>query len=88
MPERQQILQLWLSTAALDTNVVAWAFYDGADGEGPSVPTESPPYSSGVAALKDGWFLLQAPQPVAPRRDHGQHQSTGLTYGFVFERRV
>ena len=35
---RQQVLQLWLQSAALDTGVAAWAFHDGTDGAGPGRP--------------------------------------------------
>ncbi|MEZ5228985.1 MAG: hypothetical protein R2710_20670 [Acidimicrobiales bacterium] len=62
--DRQQVLQLWLSAAALDTTVIGWAFYDGTDGEAPGLPDERPPYATGVDALRDGWSLLQAPGPI------------------------
>jgi hypothetical protein len=87
MPVRQQILQLWLAEAALDSPVVAWAFHDGCDGRGPSLPTGEPPYATAVAALRDGWCLIQAPSPqgVAPGAEH----DTGpLRNEYVLERRV
>lgn len=82
MTERQQILQLWLKVAALDASVSAWSFYDGTDGALP-LPDEDPPYPTGVAALRDGWMLLQAPGPIGPDDTHGE-----LTAEFVFERRI
>lgn len=42
MAERQQILHLWLSAAALDTEVKAWAFYDGTDSTDGVGGTEGP----------------------------------------------
>ena len=81
---RQQVLYLWLSEGALDTPVVGWAFHDGAAGRGPRLPGEEPPYADGVAALRDGWRLLQSPPP--PPADGTE---TGyLQHEFVFERRV
>ncbi len=86
MAERQQVLHLWLKAAALDTEVTAWAFYDGTAGSGPAPvspgPSE-PPYRTGVEAMVDGWFLLQAPGPIDPAASNGE-----LSCEFVFQRRV
>ena len=81
--ERQQILQLWLQSAALDTGVAAWAFHDGTDGAGPGLPDGSPPYRTGLDALRDGWFLIAVPGPSPVEDVPG-----GLAAGFTFERRV
>lgn len=85
--ERQQVLQLWLAAAALDTSVVAWAFYDGsADTEGISaapLPDDDPPYRTGVSALRDGWMLLQAPGPLPVDRTDGD-----LGVEFIFQRTI
>jgi hypothetical protein len=42
------------------------------DGAGPALPGSSPPYASGVAALRDGWMLLQSSQLTAslPGNEH------------------
>jgi len=84
---RQQILYLWLAEGALDTAVIAWAFFDGAKGIGPSLPTGEPPYPTGLAALEDGWFILQspAPYPLTPGQDH---EIAYLPNEFIFERKV
>jgi hypothetical protein len=86
--QRQQVLQLWLAEGALDTKVVAWAFYDGCGGDGPELPREKPPYSTGVDALLDGWCLLQAPQPPPHLRPGMEHETGGLQHQYVFERRI
>lgn len=65
---RQQVLQLWLVAAALDTPTVGWAFFDGTAGRGPALPDAQPPYRDGVEALEDGWMLLQAPGPIEAER--------------------
>jgi hypothetical protein len=86
-PTRQQILYLWLAESALDSEVVAWAFHDGASGRGERIPSDDPPYATGVAALEDGWRLLQTPHVAMPPR--GQETDPAyLGYEFVFERRV
>ena len=94
--ERQQVLYLWAAGSALDSPTVGWAFHDGTDGAGPDLPTDvcdgaaregSPPYGSGVAALRDGWMLLQSAQLVPIATGH-EHQNSYLQYEFVFERRA
>lgn len=80
---RQQVLQLWLQSAALDTGVAAWAFHDGTDGAGPGLPEGSPPYRTGLDALRDGWFLIAVPGPTVVEDVPGE-----LAGGFTFERRV
>jgi hypothetical protein len=85
--ERQQVLYLWAAGSALDSPTVGWAFHDGADGVGDGIPDASPPYASGVDALRDGWLLLQSAQLV-PFVPGEEHRNSYLQYEFVFERRV
>ena len=85
--ERQQVLYLWLDTSALDGRVLGWAFHDGTRGTGPVLPDAQPPYASGVAALEDGWFLLQSSQLI-PAAPGAEHTTSFLQHEFVFERRV
>jgi len=87
MPTRQQVLYLWLAEGALDTGVVSWAFHDGCAGRGPQLPSEEPPYPTGVAALHDGWCLLQSPaaRPIPRGADH---EPGPLSNEYVFERRI
>lgn len=87
MSVRQQVLYLWLAEGALDMQTVGWAFHDGSAGRGAGLPDAEPPYGTGVAALEDGWFLLQSPvpPPVQPGAEYG---TSYLANEFVFERRV
>lgn len=79
---RQQILELWLHHDALDSGVSAWAFYDGTGGAAP-LPGGEPPYTTGVAALADGWFLIQGPGRL------GLDEIGGVPAArYVFERRI
>ena len=84
---RQQILYLWLNGSSLDDGVIGWAFHDGADGEGPTLPDTDPPYATGVHALRDGWMLFQSAQLIAPPPGE-EHTNSFLEYEFVFERRT
>ena len=87
MALRQQVLYLWLAEGALDTETVAWAFHDGTAGAGPQLPNDEPPYPTGLAALEDGWFLLQSPAPY-PLQPGKEHEVGYLANEFIFERRI
>lgn len=87
MPERQQVLYLWTNGSGLGAGVIGWAFHDGADGAGPSLPDGEPPYATGEAALRDGWCLLQSSQLLAPATG-AEHTNSYLDYEFVLERRL
>ena len=87
MTAREQVLDLWGGGSSLRASVVAWAFHDGADGAGPGLPDADPPYKSGEAALRDGWFLLQSAQLIPPPPGL-EHTNSYLEHEFVFERRV
>lgn len=79
---------LYLADSALDSDVVAWSFYDGTGARRHMAgDAESPPYDTGLAALLDGWRLIQA----NPLVDHvvGNEFRTGyLRYEFFFEKLV
>lgn len=86
--KRQKVLVLYLADSALDANVIAWAQYDGtAKAEYMAGDTETPPYASGLAALRDGWRLIQ----MAPLQTHApgaEFTTSYLKYEFLFEQWV
>ena len=64
---RQKILVLYLASSALDDAVRSWAIYDGTGKEAHTTGDEStPPYKTGLDALKDGWRAIQFPQLIPP----------------------
>ncbi|MEO3754548.1 hypothetical protein [Streptomyces sp. B6B3] len=85
---RQQVLVLYLGTSALDSEVIGWACYDGTGrtarttGDG-----EEPPYPTGLAALRDGWRLIQASQLIPPYPGH-EYDVSFLKHEFLFEQLV
>jgi hypothetical protein len=85
---RQQVLVLYLATSALDAHVVGWSQYDGT---GRTTPTtgdgDEPPYETGLAALQDGWRLIQAAQLIPPYPGH-EYDVSFLKHEFFFERIV
>ncbi|MGW2518938.1 hypothetical protein ACWC09_18385 [Streptomyces sp. NPDC001617] len=85
---RQQVLVLYLATSALDAPVIGWARYDGTGATRPTTgDTDEPPYETGVAALEDGWRLIQA-APLIPPYPGAEHETSFLKHEFFFERLV
>ncbi len=88
---RQQILILHLTNPDLGSDVISWALYDGAAPEDAlqmqSGDQEKPPYRSVLAAMRDGWFVLQIPTLPYYVRGH-EHEIGHLPYEYVLERKV
>ncbi|HLZ84568.1 MAG TPA: hypothetical protein VKQ54_13465 [Caulobacteraceae bacterium] len=82
---RQKVMVLYLANSALDSPVVGWAVYDGT-GERRHMAGDSdtPPYATGLDALKDGWRLFQASQ-LLPHHRGEEHDLAYLKYEFFFE---
>lgn len=88
---RQQILVLHLATSSLESQTVAWAFFDGAAGadarQMQSGDTDEPPYRSVLAAMQDGWRVFQFPTLPVYLPGH-EHETGHLPYEYVLERIV
>lgn len=88
MTERQQVMVLYLSSSALDTRVIAWAFYDGTGiTRHMAGDTDEPPYATGLDALLDGWRLIQA-SPLVSHVTGEEFKTDYLKYEFFFEKMV
>ncbi|WP_329266986.1 hypothetical protein [Streptomyces sp. NBC_01451] len=85
---RQQVLVLYLATSALDSPIVGWSLYDGTGRTSPTTgDNDEPPYETGVAALRDGWRLIQAAQLIPPNPGH-EYDVSFLKHEFFFEKLV
>lgn len=83
--ERQQILVLYLGSTNLESEVTGWAFYNGAGPE-EYVDDDTPPYATGLEALKDGWRLIRYPMLLDHDRRGGEFDLGYLKHEFVFEK--
>lgn len=83
---RQKILVLYLSNSALDSRVKGWTVYDGTGKASFTTgDSETPPYDTGLDALKDGWRCIQFPQLIPPYP--GMEYTTSFQRNeFVFEK--
>ena len=88
MSLRQQVLVLYLKSSALDTEVAAWATYDGT-GKTRHMAGDAatPPYKTGLGALEDGWRLIQA-SPLQPHPAGDEFRTSYLKYEFFFEKLI
>jgi len=85
---RQQLLVLYLHNPSLDSNVCAWSIFDGTGQEQHTTgDSEEPPYKSVVAAMRDGWRVIQLPQQY-PAYPGMEYNTSYLRYEFVLEKLV
>ncbi|MEZ4705773.1 MAG: hypothetical protein R3A44_01125 [Caldilineaceae bacterium] len=83
---RQKVLVLYLSNSALDSRVKGWSLYDGTGQSNPTTgDSDAPPYETGVAALKDGWRVIQFPQLIPPYPNM-EYTTSFQMYEFIFEK--
>jgi len=77
---------LYLQSSALDSAVVSWSFWDGTGKRDTMAGDEDePPYRTGLAALRDGWRLLQMSQ-LLPHAPGAEFRTSYQKYEFLFEK--
>ncbi len=85
---RQQLLFLWLANPNPTAAVVAWSLFDGAGrATGMAGDSDQPPYDSVLAAMRDGWRVIQVP-PVVAAAPGREHETGPLRFEFVLEKLV
>lgn len=86
MVTRQKVLILYLKDSALDADVIGWSQYDGTGATDHMAGDEdTPPYPTGIAALRDGWRLLQMSE-LHPHHRGDEFTTSYLKYEFLFEK--
>ena len=84
-PPRQELLFLYSENADLASSVVAWSRYSGAGRTYRSGDSDEPPYDSVVAAMVDGWRVLQVSQQL-PAPPGAEHTTAFLKFETLLER--
>ena len=85
---RQQLLVLYAATSSPESEVGAWSIFDGTGrqahmaGDG-----DKPPYASVLAAMRDGWRVIQLPRQEAALPG-AEHDTAFLKYEYVLEKLV
>ena len=83
---RQKLLLLYSHTPDLKSEVGAWTIYDATGQEHHTTgDSDTPPYRSVFAAMKDGWRVIQFPQQLPPYP--GMELSTSyLPFEYILEK--
>ena len=73
MPAVQDILVLFQTNPALDAAPVAWAHYEASKGTGIKdlIEESDPPYRNAMAAMRDGWEVIQMSEYKQRSEDDG-----------------
>jgi hypothetical protein len=84
--KRQNVLVLYLSNSALDSDVMGWSKYDGTGKENHTTGDSlEAPYKTGLHALRDGWRVIQFPQ-LNPPYPGEEYSTSFMKYEFIFEK--
>jgi len=85
---RQQLLLLYATTSSPESDVGAWSMFDGTGQRAHMAgDSDKPPYPSVVAAMRDGWRVIQLSQ-LTPAARGAEHDTSFLKYEFVLEKLV
>jgi len=85
---RQQLLFLYLTHPNPTADTIGWSFFDGtAQEQRTTGDAEVPPYPSVLAAMQDGWRVMQVSQQLPPYPGM-EHRTSYLPYEFILERLV
>jgi hypothetical protein len=83
---RQKLLVLYAHSPDLNSKVVAWSLFDGTRDEQPSTASEDEsPYTSIVAAMRDGWRVIQFPQQF-PAYPGMEYTTSFLKFEYILEK--
>ena len=83
---RQLILYLYGKSTNMRSPLAGWALYDPTRPQTPTLPSDDPPYESVLAAVADGWRVVQF--PIAKLYAYEGQDNDYLGYEFVLEKFV
>ncbi len=83
---RQKILVLHSGTPDLHSPIGAWAIYDGTGKDNATTgDSTTPPYKSVLAAMQDGWRVIQFPQ-LMPAYPGMELTTSYLRFEYILEK--
>lgn len=87
MAQVQDILVFFQTSPALDVTPVAWARYEASKGTGIKdlIEEENPPYKNAMAAMRDGWQVIQMSE-YKHRSEADGYELGPFPYQTVFSR--
>ena len=60
---RQLVLYLYSKSSNMRSPIASWMKYDATQPQEPTLPSQEPPYESVLAAVAEGWRIVQFPDP-------------------------
>lgn len=83
---RQKLLILYLHNPDLHSHPTSWTMYDATGKESHTTgDSDQPPYSSVVAAMRDGWRVIQFPQQF-PAYPGMEYATSYLKFEYILEK--
>ncbi len=85
-PLKQKILILYSGGSALDSEIVAWSFFDATENKKMVTgDSDEPPYESVFDAMKDGWRVIQI-SPIQSFQPGTEYSTGYLKFEHVLEK--
>ena len=81
---RQKVLYLYSKSTNMRSPLASWALYDPSRPQEPTLPSAEAPYESVLAALADGWRVVQF--PIAKLYDYEGQDNDYLGFEFILEK--
>jgi len=83
---RQKIMILYLGNSELTSPTIGWTIYDGTTDEVTIEPVDAdPPYPNALAAMRDGWRVIQLPE-LRPPAPGAEYETAYLKFEVVLEK--
>jgi hypothetical protein len=83
---RQLVLYLNSKSSNMRSPVASWMLYDATQPQEPTLPSQQPPYESVLAAVADGWRIVQFPD--IKRYTYQGVNNDYLGFEFILEKMV
>ena len=84
--QRQLVLYLYGKSTNMRSPLASWALFDATQAQEPVLPMSEPPYDSVLAAVGDGWRVVQF--PIAKLYNYQGQENDYLGFEFVLEKMV
>ncbi len=82
----QLVLYLYSKSTNMRSTLASWMLYDATKPQEPTLPSQEAPYGSVLAAVADGWRIVQFPDAKLYRYDGVDNDYLG--FEFILEKMV
>lgn len=82
--KKQKVLYLYSKSTSMRSQIAGWVLYDPDKPDDPEMPSQEAPYDSVMAAVRDGWRIVQF--PISKLYNFSDVDNDYLGYEFVLEK--